>query len=75
MITSKFKIGDKVKCYREDSKYWYSFDFEGEVLGVNNMDDEVEYSVSNAPLLVMGFPCLIWESEMKLIDNSNGERI
>lgn len=62
----KFKIGDKVKCFREGTKDWYGFDFEGEVKWGDDTGDGVEYSVTNAPDTVFG-PMLIWETEMDLV--------
>lgn len=66
-MTAKFKVGDKVRCKREENDAFYGFDFEGEVEWVNCVDDdEYEYRVSNAPTL--GFvhhPLLIWEEEME----------
>lgn len=63
----KFKVGDKVRCYREED-----FDFVGIVLTCANTGDEWEYSVTNAPTLFpeRTWPILIWESEMELISET-----
>lgn len=60
----KFKVGDKVHCYRKDTDFFHGFDFHGVVETVKLADDEYEYKVSNAPSFLGGFPLLIWESEM-----------
>jgi hypothetical protein len=66
MKTPKFNVGDKVHCYREETDEWFGFDFKGKVLSVNIIDDDVEYTVSNAPRHFFG-PLLIWEEEMNKV--------
>lgn len=61
----KFKVGDKVHCFRMDSDSMWGFNFYGEVLSVSDTGDGYEYNVSNAPFLIFGFPILIWEHEME----------
>jgi hypothetical protein len=61
---SKFKVGDKVHCYREETAGMMGFDFTGNVLKVCGTYDDVEYIVSNAPLIFAGIPLRLWESEM-----------
>ncbi len=65
MKEAKYKVGDVVSCFREETDTLSGFDFTGEVLWVNLVDTDYEYKVSNAPELWEGFPVYIWESEMK----------
>jgi hypothetical protein len=63
----RFKIGDRVHCYREDTEAFHGFDFHGVVEWVNDTGEGIEYRVTNAPDLgIVGFPLLIWEEEMTL---------
>ena len=64
----KFKVGDYVHCIRKETDSWWGFDFTGIIELVNIVDDgEIEYKVSNAPILFFGSPVLIWEEEMEKI--------
>jgi hypothetical protein len=56
---AKFKIGAKVWV-----KHPMFPHFEGEVLASANTGDDIEYRVSNAPMIVPGLPVLLWESEL-----------
>lgn len=73
MAEAKFKVGDTVHCFRQETEAFWGFDFVGQVEWVNLVDDdEYEYRVSNAPPPIpgysLGFPLLIWESEMTLVE-------
>jgi hypothetical protein len=64
---AKYKIGDKVRCFREESKHWCGFDFAGRVLASKDTGDrDIEYRVSHAPEILPGMPLLVWESEMSV---------
>ena len=70
-MASKFKVGDRVHCYRKETWSESPFDFEGVVLEANDTGDEAdgvewwEYKVTNAPFIISPeFPLLIWEHEM-----------
>ncbi|MCR4284414.1 MAG: hypothetical protein NUV97_00005, partial [archaeon] len=61
---SKFKLGDKVRCFREND-----FNFTGIVTKIADAGSDTpewEYTVTNAPEIVAGFPILIWENEITL---------
>ena len=61
----KYQVGQTVHCFREETDHVHGFDFVGEVQSVNIIDDdEIEYSVTNAPILFGFFSCLIWEHEI-----------
>ena len=62
---NKFKIGDKVHCFRDGEN---GFAFLGEVTTVTQLDeDSYEYSMTNAPMLRCSWPILIWEYEMEKV--------
>lgn len=70
-ITPKYQVGQRVKCFREETDHVYGFDFIGEITAINVVDDdEIEYSITNAPILYGFMPCSIWEQEIiKSLDN------
>ncbi len=63
---AKFSIGDKVRCFRAETPDVFGFNFTGHVKHQADTGEGWEYGVSNAPLLFLGFPMLIWEFEMEL---------
>ena len=67
---NKYNVGDVVKCYRKGKELRAPtpFDFTGVITSVNDAgygeESRYEYEVTGAPILMTGFPCLIWESEI-----------
>jgi len=65
-MRTKFKIGEKVHCYRKvNNAHIMDFNFVGVVISVIDTGDEIEYAVTNSPKIpITGFPILMWEHEM-----------
>lgn len=66
VIKPKFKLGQKVHCFREDNKS-IPFNFLGEITSIAEVNDTYEYEVTNAPEFYPGFNILIWECEIREI--------
>lgn len=67
MKPPKYKVGQKVGCFREETLDVMGFSFSGIVKEINNTggqeNPDYEYTVTNAPIGFIG-PILIWEEEI-----------
>jgi hypothetical protein len=68
-MRNKYNIGDKVHCYRPDTKQQFGFNFKGMVIEAHDTGEGWEYAVTNAPpipgLEFLPNGVIIWEHEME----------
>ena len=61
---NKYSVGDCVRVFRGPEDTTIGLDFVGEILSATDTGEGWEYVIQNAPMIITGFPCLVWESEI-----------